>query len=153
MVALADWQRKLEQLKDLPSRTPPGKLSVANVRRLAEEKHAHRERFLDVEDELGSEAPMLTRGVVSQRLADVTKMAAIVVDFSVMLREALALYGERSGKVAEQAGIPEDWHERDQEDYNAIHKRWEVLARAAMPELGGIPWQEVWANLREGERS
>ena len=86
---LASWQGELEQLMDLPRRKPPGKLKFSDVERLAKERHAKREHFLDMEDELAGEAPMLSRVILTRRLMAVTGLAAVVVDFSVMLREVL----------------------------------------------------------------
>ena len=149
---LASWQGELEQLMDLPRRKPPGKLKFADLERLAKERYAKREHFLDVEDELAGEAPMISKSNLITKLEAVTRLAVDVKDFSIMLREVLALYGEEAAEVTERLGLSETWQQQGLEEYTAISRRWDMLARVAIPELGGRRWREVWASLGEGEQ-
>ena len=153
MGVLASWQGELEQLMVLPRRKPPGRLKVSDVERLAKERHDRREHFLDMEDELAGEAPMLSKSSLISKLEAVTKLAVIVKDFSIMLREVLALYGEEAAEVIKKVGLSETWQEQGLDEYTAISKRWDMLARVAIPELGGRRWREVWASLGEGEQN
>ena len=148
---LASWQGELEQLMDLPRRKPPGRLKFTDLERLVKERHGKRENFLDEEDELAGEAPMISKASLTPKLAAVTKLACEVKDFEIMLREVLALYGEEAAVVSERLGLGKTWQQQGLEEYTAMSRRWDMLARVAIPELGGRRWREVWASLGEGE--
>ena len=112
-LALQGWREVLGKLNNLPSRKPPGRLPLGELKRLGQEREAKVKILMDVVEDLCEYAPLLGRRSTARRLGEVIKAARVVLDFNVMMNEVLKQHSLEDG--LREAELTETWLAEHQE--------------------------------------
>ena len=122
--AWSDWQGMLQGLLSPERKTPPGKLSLQDLKRLVKVRGEHDTCLLSMGEELLEYSPLLSKKCLAERLVGLAEQAGELRDFNVMVREVVALYNNLE-EVASLAGLRADWYEASLEQVRGLHERLE----------------------------
>ena len=129
-MALQGWREGLGKLTNLPSRKPPGRLILGDLRRLRQERETKVRGFREKFDELIDYAPLIGRRSMVSRVQEVTEAARVMLDFDVMLHEALKLHSKEN--ELDGIGLDKDWLKVHQDSCWELGKELEEVARQAL---------------------
>ena len=131
------WHRALQELLAPARQVPPGRLSLADLSRLVDEREDKLEDLLWLGEALVAEAPMLGRLDIAVRLELLARQAVEAMEFDTMVYENLLLYEEHSG-VAAKVGLEVGWRELSAAKLRQLEgKVQQLVVRALSPKLGG----------------
>ena len=112
----------IEGLLSPERKTPPGKLSLQDLRKLVKVRGEHDTCLLSMGEELLEYSPLLSTKCLTERLVALADQAGKLRDFNVMVREVVALYNNPE-EVASLAGLRVDWYAASLEQVRGLHER------------------------------
>ena len=142
--AAAAWQGIMKGLLTLERKTPPGKLSLSDLRRLVAAKGEELGALLVMGEDLAEEFPLLGRRSVAGKLLAMVQQAGKARDYSIMLAEVLQLYGEAEN-IASQVDLSEQWREQDTAKLRALDKEMQRVVVLSLPPN----WQEQLRGMED----
>ena len=129
-MALQGWREVLGKLNHLPSRKPPGRLALGDLRRLGQERAVKIKSLEEIVEDVVDYATLLGRRSTARRLQEATKAAKVMLDFDVMLHEVLKQHPREEG--LREAGVTETWLEEHQESCWELGQRLEGVGEQVM---------------------
>ena len=130
------WHRALQELLAPAKRVPPGRLSLAELSRLVDEREDRLEDLLGLGEALVAEAPMLGLLDIAVRLELLAGHAVEAMDADITVYESLMSYEDDSG-VASKVGLEVGWRELSAAKLRQLElKVQQLVVRALPPKLG-----------------